>query len=404
MTSVKVTESQPIKAGGRSGISAKSETAIDPKSKLFLNIDEKSDMLVNIEDKPFEIVPFNKHKVTTMTLVIPLTGNINLDAAFALLPITPVEVEMPKSASQKLKLPHYHIPGAILSMRYNGSSRGAAQPNKKSFKNMITIDISVKNKNLNLKLSKSNIQMCGAKSEEQAREGVEYILTHLKQLQEKFNIMNEDNIKFQATFAWLRMATKGSFTPHEIKEDDSVRIVSDHKLIKPARPYPAYVNSEVADLFLNQIHEFHYYNDFCQEIEMLRNIPYVVTNPIAIDQVHKVMVNYKYNLGFEVDRFQLTTLINGREGFYSQYDNVLEHNVTIHIPYKLPDGQKSLRKKDKVPCHTFIVYKSGIVTQSGPGEELMEGVYYKFMNIINDILPQIKITKTKCSRLKLVVK
>ena len=73
------------------------------------------------------------------------------------------------------------------------------------------------------------------------------------------------------------------------------------------------------------------------------------------------------------------------------------------MPYKLPEGQKSLRKKDKVPCHTFIVYKSGIVTQSGPGEELMEEVYYKFMGIIKDILPQIKIVKTKYSRLRLIV-
>lgn len=351
----------------------------------------------------FEIIPFKKHKVTTMTLVIPLTGIINLDAAFALLPVTPIEVEMPKSPSQKLKLPHHPVPGSILSMRYNGSSRGAAQPNKKSFKNMITIDISVKTKNLNLKLSKSNIQMCGAKSEEQAREGVGYILQHLKHIQEKFTVMNNENLKLQSTFSWIRIATKGRFVPHEIKDNDGVRIIGDHRLVRPPKPYPAHVNTEIADLFLNQMHEFHYYNDFCHEIEILKNIPNIITENLEIDQVYKVMVNYKYNLGFEVDRFQLTTLINGLNGFYSQYDNVLEHNVTIHMPYKLPEGQKSLRKKDKVPCHTFIVYKSGIVTQSGPGEDLMEDVYYKFMNIIKDILPQIKIVKTKYSRLRLIV-
>ena len=289
----------------------------------------------------FEIIPFKKHKVTTMTLVIPLTGIINLDAAFALLPVTPIEVEMPKSPSQKLKLPHHPVPGSILSMRYNGSSRGAVQPNKKSFKNMITIDISVKTKNLNLKLSKSNIQMCGAKSEEQAREGVSYILQHLKHIQEKFNIMNTENLKLQSTFSWIRITTKGKFVPHEIKDNDGdVRIIGDYKLIRPQKPYPAHVNSEIADLFLNQMHEFHYYNDFCHEIEILKNIPNIITENLEIGQVYKVMVNYKYNLGFEVDRFQLTTLINGLNGFYSQYDNVLEHDVTFICPTNFQKGRK----------------------------------------------------------------
>jgi len=354
------------------------------------------------DSKDFEIISFRKHKVTTMTLVIPLVGSINLDAAFALLPITPINVEMPKSPSQKLKLPHYPVPGSILSMRYNGSSRGCSQPNKKSFKNMITIDISVKNKNLNLKLSKSNIQMCGAKSEEQAREGVSYILEHLRQIQNKYDIIKRESLKLESTFAWLRIATKGKFIPHEIKDKEGVRIIGDYRLVKPPKPYPAHVNTEIADMFLNQMHEFHYYNDFCHEVEILKDIPSIISETLEIEQVHKVMVNYKYNLGFEVDRFQLTTLVNGRDGFFAQYDNVLEHNVTIHMPYTLPEGQKSLRKKDKVPCHTFIVYKSGIVTQSGPGEELMEDVYYKFMNIIADILPQIKINKSKYSRLRLI--
>ena len=49
-----------------------------------------------------------------------------------------------------------------------------------------------------------------------------------------------------------------------------------------------------------------------------------------------------------------------------------------------------MRKKKKIPCHTFLVYKSGKVTQSGPIEKLNEQVYYKFLETVLSIRQQVE--------------
>jgi hypothetical protein len=170
----------------------------------------------------------------------------------------------------------------------------------------------------------------------------------------------------------------------------------------PTKPYPQDVDEGVADFVLRQLGDFTYHSDFCQDIDILLNATSLVTKPLAIDKVHKVMVNFKYNLGFKVDRFELAKAISGVNGFYAQYDNSVEYNVTITLPYKLPEEQKTLRKKDKIPCHTFIVYMSGIVTQSGPGEELMRGAYYKFMNTVYSLPDTIRINARPRTRLRII--
>jgi hypothetical protein len=131
----------------------------------------------------------------------------------------------------------------------------------------------------------------------------------------------------------------------------------------------------------------------------------IVTQPLVIDQVCTAMVNYNYDLGFDIKRYELKTRIHGLNGFFSRYYNSVEHNVTIELPYDIPNEHRLMRRKNKRPCHTFLVYMSGLVTQSGPGEELMRDAYYRFMETINQIRPYIIKPiprKLKYKRLKYV--
>jgi hypothetical protein len=57
--------------------------------------------------------------------------------------------------------------------------------------------------------------------------------------------------------------------------------------------------------------------------------------------------------------------------------------VTIELPYKVKDPSR--KKKSKKPCHTFLVYQSGLVTQSGPDEEMMKEAYLEFMAVYEDV-------------------
>ena len=88
---------------------------------------------------------------------------------------------------------------------------------------------------------------------------------------------------------------------------------------------------------------------------------------MARAMIAEAMVNYNYSLGFEVDRTRLNQFIDGQNGFISRYNNALANSVTIELPYDPPKGTAIKRRKNKVPHHTFLVYKSGSVTQSGPG-------------------------------------
>lgn len=357
------------------------------------------------------VISFENLKVTTMTLVIPLIGTVNLDAAFDLLKITRIHLPQPKRQSQKFKIPHCTSPGAILSLRYKGVTRGIIRStSSKHFKNSITIDIATQHKNVSIKLSSTKIQMCGASSVDQGMEGSNYIISQLLEIQDHLDYIQENPERLKTTLDWLKEATRGNPTQRIIGSEGGVgvaRIESDHFVRhplgiippdvrnpvapgpiiypEPTEKYPEFVDTRIADFLLRPIFEYVYVSDFHTCLDWLSSIKTVTSRPLQVQQVHKAMVNYNYDLGFSVKRYELVRRINGLNGFFARYHNSIEHNVTIELPYVVPEHHKAMRKKNKNPCHIFLVYMSGLVTQSGPGEELMREAYYRFNETVNSI-------------------
>lgn len=353
------------------------------------------------------VIGFQHLKITTMTLVLPLHGNVNLDAAFELLKITRIQLPQPKRQTQKYKIPHCSEPGAILSLRYKGFTRGIIRStSSKHFKNSITIDVATKVKNVSIKLSSTKIQMCGASSVDQGLEGANYIIQQLLDIQDSIDRIQNNPEVANTTINWLKEAIMGDATHRIVSEStegsersetennavipwDAVRISQDHTLKVPTAPYPENVDAQIVSFFLRLLPDFIYYSDFCSEIDWIRTVKSVTTRPLEIQQVHKAMVNYNYDLGFSVNRFELVRRINGLNGFFARYNNSIEHNVTVELPYEVPEQHRNMRRKNKNPCHIFLVYMSGLVTQSGPGEELMRDAYYLFNSTINSIREHI---------------
>jgi hypothetical protein len=334
------------------------------------------------------VLSFESHPVTTMTLVIPLVGTVNLDAAFGLLPITRLNLPQPKRQPQKYKIPHCGNPGAIFSLRYKGYVRGIIRSHStKPFKNSITIDIATEKKNVSIKLSSTKIQMCGASSVEQGAEGANHIIQALLAIQDQLDYIQANRERAQATLEWIKTETRG--VPIERadeggKTDHQLRAVSTTET-----EVPPTIDGRIVSFLLRQQPDFLYHSDFCSELDWILTLKQVTTRPLEIQQVCKAMVNYNYDLGFHIDRYELVTRINGLNGFYARYDNAVEHNVTIELPYEVPANHRAMRRKNKHPCHTFLVYMSGLVTQSGPGEELMREAYYRFNATINSIREHI---------------
>jgi hypothetical protein len=359
-----------------------------------------------------QVTEFKSLKPTTIVLIVNLKeylitdttfdGAINLDWAFSLLPITRIKLPEQKRVKQNIKLPHVDIPGAILSLRHKGHTRGIIRStNKKCFKNSVTIDISVKSKNLNIKLSAFKFHVCGANSVDQALEGINYIINYLHDIQDEIDYINQNYDMALSTIQTLKKITKGSEIKRELNDSTSMSCdentqtneILDYTIDK-IDDFEKYRSEEfdvrIANFLYRQAEDFKYHSHFSTEIDYILTIKKIINHRLEIDNYWKAMVNINYDLKFDIDRDELRDQLNGCDGFYARYNNMFEHSVTVYLPYE-PKNNRQVRKKNKQTCHTYIVYQSGLVTQSGPGDELMEEAYYKFIEVINRIKDKIMI-------------
>lgn len=343
------------------------------------------------------IVPYEDLAVTTMTLVMSLSNSVNTEAAFHLLPITRIAIQQTRRSS-KCKLPHCKIPGSMLSMRYRGNVRGVIKSKSSPFKNAVTIDISTVRKNISLKLSSFSIQMCGASSREDGIEAANHVLSHLQRIQYIANMMQDDTIGTREAIEWVKNITRGDTIdkPHweeTVYDNVTLRVyrpIKEFSIINPVVDVPDNMNKEIAVFLLSLCDDFIYHSDMCLKLDFVPNIHTIIDEPLELSNVDEAMVNYNYPLGFEIDRVLLDYFIDGQNGFISRYNNALATSVTIELPYEPRAGTSIKRRKNKIPHHTWLVYKSGSVTQSGPGGVIMRNAYYLFMNTISHLRPYIE--------------
>jgi len=338
-----------------------------------------------------EIKNFEELPITTMTLVIKLNSDIIKELAFHLLPITKIEIQQTREAS-KCKLPHCDIPGSIISLRYKDMVRGVIKSKSKPFKNAVTIDISTIKKNISLKLSANTIQMCGASSKDNGVEAAKYLINHLKRIQKIIKKIQENKEETKKIVEWVKEESRGDIIEKnnwDKKEYDNVTLLIkrenfDYKIKTPIN-IPSNFDNEVTSFFISMIHDFIYHSDMCSKLDFIMNIKKIIEDDLEILNINEAMVNYNYSLGFKVDRTKVNKYIDGKHGFISRYNNAFATSVTIELPYDPILKNNNNRRKNKIPHHTFLVYRSGSVTQSGPGGTSMKDAYYLFMNTINDI-------------------
>jgi len=362
------------------------------------------------------IAPFEELEITTMTLVIMMTREVHLDSVFNLLPVTYLNLPPPRRQASRYKIPVLGIPGAILSLRYAGSTRGIIRSsNPEHFRNSITIDISTAAKNISIKLSREKIHICGAKSEAMGVEGARYLIEHIKAAQHIVERIRSDLGRAKATIGWLADQTRGEATRRyaiEKRVYASIGLTINLRvdqgpdyLIKPLTEseYPGGVDGEIAQFLSRQVPDFYYHSDYESMLNWACTVVKVCEPDIGIGAVYKAMVNYNYNIGANIDRNALRDLINGRDGFFARFYNEIEHNVTIELPYVVPENLRIIHTRKKLPCHTFLIYRSGIVTQSGPTEELVCEAYYHFMQTISQLYRHIIQTEAPMTRPTLVM-
>lgn len=365
-----------------------------------------------------EFTDFEDLKVTTITLVFTVDGFIEVATLFWFLKLNSfptTDEKFRKSVDngdsekkKKILIPHYKN-GGIITARYEGVFRGSLQV-KKCFKNSITCDIGIPDKNLSVKISREKIHITGAKSLDHGRQVSNLLLNHIHELQNKIVFPKDD--------------------PAEVKKNLlKISEILDSTLAGlPDKKYYRLTPQEVELLCARTGYQVPVLNDVIRnwlEIESVENIllfskTLTLINPenctmcrynyeapkrdkLSIAGHSIAMINYNYKLGFEINRERLAEEVKNHPKFIARYNKMVDHAVNIVNIYRrtTDDG----KKKPKNSAHTFIVYKSGIVTQSGPGGKIMEDIYNEFMKMILLIKDRIifidqepKILKTRKKR------
>lgn len=346
------------------------------------------------------ITPYENLRVTTMTHIVSLSTPINKITAFYCLPWERVPLQK-KRGSRKCKVPNHSIPGTITSIgdRKLGI-RGAIFSGRAPFKNGISINISTTQKNLNLKLSPDTIQMCGSTSDELCREGSNYIVNNIRHIKHCQDRIQQEPETANLALQWVKENTRGEslqryvWQLHEF-QNVNLRIQTpanmDNSIIIPNQ-FPSEIDEELTKFYLVRAKDFLYHYDFYRYLDHVNTLPPIIQQPLEISETVIAMLNYNYSLGFRINRFKLNELMDGHNGFVSRYNNALRTSVTIERPYDPVNTRVIKRRKGKITKHTFLVYGSGSVMQSGPGGESMRDIYYEFRNIIEELRPYIEDT------------
>lgn len=327
-----------------------------------------------------------------MTMIFMLETNINIKDAFYLLPIEKVNFQSNKKQS-KIKLPLCNR-GSILSMKYPEVTRGIIR-NTKFFKNAVSIVISTTIKNINVKLIPNKLQLCGATTIENGIEAATLIMNHLHDIKSYIDYLRLNQVEFQQMLQWINNNMKGEPTIKTFQKMTKynnkfilnvIHEIEDFTIISPLM-IPYEFHPDAMHYMISLANDQTYFNDYYNKIKNLLNFHVLYdTEEIKISRMYEAMVNYNYNLGYKINRDKLHLLIDGISGFSSNYDNALVNNVTIELQYEC---NFMVKKNTKVPHHTFLVYHSGAVTQSGPNIKLCKEAYVLFRQTIEDLKDQI---------------
>jgi hypothetical protein len=366
-------------------------------------------------------IPYSELGITTITSVALLDGEVNIDNLFYLLPITYLNL---KKACYK-KLPVCNILGAIISARYKGCFRGLPK-NQKPFKNAIMIDLSMGNKNVAMKLSKTKIQLCGSTSRDMATFAGKIIVHYVLQIQKLLDRMYEDKVRTKRTMEWVLSQTR---RPMMV---DGVDVVA----LKPpegyhaCQPYlfPEGVDDTLARWFIPMMSDYHFHHQYemhltsymftIQRVMVPRsvaNLPSdvafatsgVTTSDTAlveslypsgirslIPQGVKIsMQNHNYSMGFSVHRRRLYDLFRRLDGWYAIYDSTWHTSVKIIKQSYLQKIKVKEGEDDEFfdQFHTWLIFSTGSVTQSGPHVTEIGEFYTEFNRIVNEHRDEVEL-------------
>lgn len=378
-----------------------------------------------------------------MVACVELEGVIDTIKLFPLLDKHPVSDVGFNKKKKKLKIPYPGYSGAIITARLGPITQGVVSSVKeKGFNNVITLNVSNSKKNVSCKLSRNSIHMTGLTSREMAVETANEIIRNINYVRDMLKYIENNMTVARRTVDWIKEITKGPeklvindtnyiAEPELIQTDERGQFVMNESgkkrypvnlvnivILPSILFYPDYVDKKIGSYLLKMTLDYARHDIYCMQLDFVLTIPKITgqvigtctgtgtaneneskikdeSENIKVKGVKTSMINYNYDIGFKIDRWELYSFIKTTKihGFDVKYDNRKDNYVKLII-HNDPDAEKyrsKFQRKEGKPDHSILVYESGRITQSGPYEEMMRKVYLTFNSMMKSISKRIMI-------------
>lgn len=355
---------------------------------------------------PADFQAITPTKVTTMASM-RLYGRINLSVMFYLLPTLHTSITQKHASSKVFVRHHEELPGSILAMSWNKRRRGVITKKSQlktqvenlkvlddmmspgtSFKNSIGVCITSPTKNIDIKFSNSKhggagIIATGVLDHRDGLTAVNYLIAALRRLQLVLDRIQSDVAAAKEIISWVKCWTQG---PEHYRQLPNGEVCGEYlTVIKPNVTVPPHFDLLIVSFCLSLVHDYKYYSTYIKVLNALPNIKRVVEPPLKIRYMVEGMLNYSYRLPFSLDFNRMADFFHSHiqsgvtyKGFVPVFiDTDITDYFKLELEYKhnLPVKQE----KQGITKHSFNIYATGAVMQSGPGE-----CYYPDGNIILD--------------------
>jgi hypothetical protein len=210
--------------------------------------------------------------------------------------------------------------GDLILVKFGSYSKGILPYNKRPFRNSITISMVYDKKIISVKIFRNKLQICGVNSDDAIEFSVQRILNHIRRIQNSRLEMNIYTLSFLNNFPQKENAF--------------------------------------------------------QSIKEMKN---VMTGDSMGYRVNKVMLNYKCDLQYNISKSKVLKIFQSPaiQGSQEQYKFLVSYqnasDFSVYIVCR--------DKQNNFICY-LIVYKSGLITQSGRNQEKMNEVMRRFLEIL----------------------
>ena len=301
---------------------------------------------VNIADETFNYTKFENVPISTQTIISVSNLKFNLNLLYQYLPITEyIIIKKKRGRKKKVEVvnPNLNIaPGSIISIQNKTNIRGSIlkeskKENKTYFLNSITIVMVLENgKLINSKISQNGkLQITGCKNMEHCVEMIHYLFKHIKEIEVQIG-----QSMFSLKYGSKSINSNPTFIFNVVMKNIDFKVNFN-------------INREKLNIFINDN------TNFCSLFESSVNTG--------------VNIKIKSNVSYE----------NNLDSIEIMPDLTVKKNIvpfSSYISYLDEKEKKKENKKEKY--HTFLVFHSGSIIQSGSGPE-MNSVYTNFVTILN---------------------